>query len=107
MGSMEHSLASLEIFGSVRVDGESNKPLTGDQTGENVPGSGGGSGGSLLLFLDFLTLGNNSLVSSAGGHGGHIGGGGGGGGRIHFDWSNIATGDEYVPMANVRGTIYT
>ncbi|GLJ46536.1 hypothetical protein SUGI_0980760 [Cryptomeria japonica] len=105
MGSMEHSLSSLEIFGSVRVDGESNQPVTGDLIGENVGGSGGGSGGSLLLFLDFLTLGNNSLVSSAGGLGGHVGGGGGGGGRIHFDWSNIATGDEYVPLANVKGTI--
>ncbi|KAG8044075.1 hypothetical protein GUJ93_ZPchr0453g6567 [Zizania palustris] len=27
--------------------------------------------------------------------------GGGGGGRIHFHWSNIATGDEYVQIASV------
>lgn len=106
MGSMEHSLSSLNIFGYVRVDGESDHQAAGNQTTKNIGGSGGGSGGSVLLFLHSLTLGNNSLVSSAGGHGGHVGGGGGGGGRIHFDWSNIPTGDEYAPLANVKGTIY-
>eukprot|EP01018_Ginkgo_biloba_P032513 Gb_27769 [translate_table: standard] len=107
MGSIKHPLSRLEIFGSMRADGESHEPMSGSQSVEAVGGSGGGSGGSLLFFLQTLTLGNNSLLSSAGGHGGHAGGGGGGGGRIHFDWFNIATGDEYVPTASVNGTIYT
>jgi hypothetical protein len=33
------------------------------------------------------------------------GSGGGGGGRIHFHWSNIPTGDEYVPVAAIEGSI--
>ncbi|KAH9321004.1 hypothetical protein KI387_015643, partial [Taxus chinensis] len=107
MGSQEHPLWKLDIFGSVKADGESLESVRGGQIAELVGGSGGGSGGTLLLFLQTLTLGNNSMLSSAGGHGGHVGGGGGGGGRVHFHWSGIATGDEYFPIANVNGTIYT
>lgn len=107
MGSMEHPLSRLEIFGSMKADGESYKSITESQNVDVIGGSGGGSGGSLLFFLQTLTLGNDSLLSSSGGHGGYPGGGGGGGGRVHFDWFNIATGDEYVPMAVVNGTILT
>lgn len=107
MGSKEHPLWKLAVFGSVRADGESLEEVTESQTAELVGGSGGGSGGTLLMFLQTLTLANNSLLSTAGGHGGHVGGGGGGGGRVHFHWSSIPTGDEYVPIANINGTIFT
>lgn len=107
MGSMEHPLSKLQIFGSMRADGESSKSIMESWNVDVMGGSGGGSGGSLLFFLQTLTLGNNSVLSSSGGHGGQLGGGGGGGGRVHFDWFNIATGDEYVPMAAVNGTILT
>eukprot|EP01018_Ginkgo_biloba_P007462 Gb_18851 [translate_table: standard] len=109
IGSTEHPIWKLDVFGSVKADGGSADSVSEGQTVELVGGSGGGSGGTLLLFLETLTLGNNSLLSSAGGHGSHVGGGGGGGGRVHFDWSSIATGDDYVPIANVNGTntIYT
>ncbi|XP_057872729.1 uncharacterized protein LOC131078912 isoform X2 [Cryptomeria japonica] len=107
MGSKEHPLWKLDIFGSVKADGESLESETEDRITEMAGGSGGGSGGTLLLFLQTLTLGNNSFLSSAGGHGGRVGGGGGAGGRVHFHWSGIPTGDEYVPIANVNGTIYT
>jgi hypothetical protein len=52
-------------------------------------------------------MGNMSLLSSVGGHGGLLGGGGGGGGRVHFHWSNIATGEDFVPLATGRGLITT
>ncbi|KAJ0970738.1 hypothetical protein J5N97_018697 [Dioscorea zingiberensis] len=68
-------------------------------------GLGGGSGGTILLFLQSLALEKNSSLSVSGGNGGPVGGGGGGGGRVHFDWSNVATGDEYVQIATVNGTI--
>ncbi|OVA08499.1 hypothetical protein BVC80_209g237 [Macleaya cordata] len=111
MGSLEHSLSSLSVYGSLRADGES--------FGQNVRrhdyvvlnssngGPGGGAGGTLLLFLHSLTLSDTAVLSSIGGHGSQNGGGGGGGGRIHFDWSDILTGDEYQPLASVNGSIRT
>ncbi|WOL09055.1 hypothetical protein Cni_G17808 [Canna indica] len=106
MGSMEHSLVGLSVYGSVEADGEDFLE-TGATTGLFEGGPGGGSGGTILLFLHYLTLGDSSILSSAGGHGSHNGGGGGGGGRIHLHWSDISTGDEYFPVASVRGGIET
>ncbi|URD89015.1 glycine-rich protein [Musa troglodytarum] len=103
MGSMERSLASLSVHGSVEADGENFREAT---TGSSDGGPGGGSGGTILLFLHSLTLGCSSVLSSAGGDG-SCGGGGGGGGRIHFHWSDIPTGDEYLPVANGKGKINT
>ncbi|KAG6466027.1 hypothetical protein ZIOFF_076177 [Zingiber officinale] len=106
MGSMEHALVSLSVDGSVEADGEDFKEAS-IITGLSDAGPGGGSGGTILLFLHSLTLGDSSILSSAGGLGSLSGGGGGGGGRIHFDWSDIPTGDEYLPVANVKGIINT
>ncbi|CAA6666999.1 unnamed protein product [Spirodela intermedia] len=86
-------LSRLEIHGALTADGT----LMG--------GLGGGSGGTILLFLRTFVLGKHSSLSITGGKGGPLGGGGGGGGRIHFDWSNIATDDEYVQIATVNGII--
>lgn len=111
MGSLEHSLSSLSVYGSLRADGESFGELVRMQDYGSLDssngGPGGGSGGTILLFLRTLTLGDSSILSSAGGHGSHNGGGGGGGGRIHFDWSDIPTGDEYLPIASVKGRMHT
>lgn len=102
MGSLEHALSSLTVHGSVEADGESFR-----DSGIHVSngGPGGGSGGSILLFLSYLTLAEGSALSSAGGIGSRYGGGGGGGGRIHLHWSGIPTGDEYLPVASVKGRI--
>ncbi|XP_019095487.1 PREDICTED: uncharacterized protein LOC104763029 [Camelina sativa] len=35
----------------------------------------------------------------------NVGGGGGGGGRLHFHWDMLHTGDEYSPVATVKGSI--
>lgn len=105
MGSMKWPLSRLEIYGSLRADGQSHPESTVNRNGTLMGGLGGGSGGTILLFLQTLALEKNSSLSVAGGNGGPVGGGGGGGGRIHFDWSNIATGDEYVQIASVNGTI--
>ncbi|XP_020097904.1 uncharacterized protein LOC109716759 [Ananas comosus] len=101
MGSWEHSLSSLSIFGSVEANGESFSSAVANISSG---GPGGGSGGTILLFLRTLTLGEASVLSSGGGLGSH-GGGGGGGGTIHLHWSDIPTGDEYLPIATVKGTI--
>ncbi|KAK7319925.1 hypothetical protein RJT34_04654 [Clitoria ternatea] len=103
MGSLEHSLSSLTLNGSLRADGGS---FIEDARGQDG-GPGGGSGGSVLLFLQSLVLGGSSTISTAGGQGSPGGGGGGGGGRVHFHWSNIPVGDEYVPLASVEGSIIT
>jgi len=71
-----------------------------------IGGPGGGSGGTILLFVRTLLLKKDSVLSSVGGIGSN-GSGGGGGGRIHFHWSDIPTGDDYVPFATVKGTIIT
>ncbi|KAJ3694104.1 hypothetical protein LUZ60_009584 [Juncus effusus] len=103
MGSWERSLASLTVEGSIESNGESFKGVI---TNSSTGGPGGGSGGTVLLFLQSLTLGNSSVLSSAGGSGSHSGGGGGGG-RVHFHWADITTGDEYVPVATVHGSVHT
>ncbi|MED6146912.1 hypothetical protein PIB30_039140 [Stylosanthes scabra] len=108
MGSLEHSLPSLVVNGSLKADGE----RFGEDTGQDGRitssiGPGGGSGGTVLLFVQTLSLGNSSIISTSGGQGSPGGGGGGGGGRIHFHWSNILVGDEYIPIASVNGSILT
>jgi hypothetical protein len=106
LGSLEHPVTTLEVYGALAADGESSNG-TGSKTEAEVGGSGGGSGGSLLLFLASVSLGNESLLSSGGGIGGFFGGGGGGGGRVHFHWSKILTGEEYLPVATGVGSIVT
>ena len=108
MGSLEHSLSSLILDGSLRADGES----FGEDTGQDGRitssiGPGGGSGGTVLFFIQTMALGYSSMISTAGGQGSPGGGGGGGGGRVHFHWSNILVGDEYIPIASVNGSIIT
>lgn len=105
MGSMKWPLLRLEIYGSLMADGQSHGKADIKSNDTQNGGLGGGSGGTILLFLQSLKLEQNSSLSVAGGTGGPTGGGGGGGGRIHFDWSNIAVGDEYVQIASVNGTI--
>ncbi|GFS43868.1 hypothetical protein Acr_00g0087450 [Actinidia rufa] len=107
MGSLEHSLSSLSIRGSLRADGESFGENVRNQNGMISAdiGPGGGSGGTILLFLHTLALGESSSISTVGGHGGPNSGGGGGG-RIHFHWSDIPIGDEYLPIASVKGAIH-
>lgn len=106
MGSLEHSLSSLSIYGSLTADGESFGENIRKQDIKPNPETspGGGSGGSVLLFVDRLAIGNLSSLSTVGGSGGPNAGGGGGG-RIHFHWSDITTGDEYQPVATVNGSI--
>uniref|UniRef100_A0A1D1Z6L0 DUF8003 domain-containing protein n=1 Tax=Anthurium amnicola TaxID=1678845 RepID=A0A1D1Z6L0_9ARAE len=104
IGSMKWPLSRLEIHGSLKADGQSQMQQR-FHDGTSMGGLGGGSGGTILLFIQALILGKHSSLSTAGGKGGPLGGGGGGGGRIHFDWSNIATGDEYVQIAAVNGTV--
>ncbi|AQK90707.1 hypothetical protein ZEAMMB73_Zm00001d008789 [Zea mays] len=99
MGSWDYSLPSLALYGSVESNG-------GSYASGSVGGPGGGSGGTILLFVHTLSLAESSVLSSVGGFG-STGSGGGGGGRIHFHWSNIPTGDEYVPVAAVKGSILT
>lgn len=108
MGSLEHSLSSLTLEGSLRADGESFREDIGVYNGRVIStiGPGGGSGGTVLLFVQSLVLGNSSMISTAGGLGSPSGGGGGGGGRVHFHWSDILVGDEYIPLASVEGTIH-
>ncbi|XP_059638281.1 uncharacterized protein LOC132280165 isoform X2 [Cornus florida] len=107
MGSLEHSLSSLSISGSLRADGESFEENIGKQGGRVILGAGpgGGSGGTILLFLHTLALGESSIISTIGGHGSSDGGGGGGG-RVHFHWADIPIGDEYLPLASIRGTVH-
>ncbi|KVH93854.1 hypothetical protein Ccrd_004082, partial [Cynara cardunculus var. scolymus] len=106
MGSLEHSLSSLSIYGSLTADGENFGENIRKQDIKPNPDTspGGGSGGSVLLFVDRLAIGNLSSLSTVGGLGGPNAGGGGGG-RIHFHWSDIMTGDEYQPVATVNGSI--
>ncbi|KAL1354456.1 uncharacterized protein [Arachis hypogaea] len=105
IGSIQWPLLRLDLYGSLRADGQSfNKAITSSD-GSLVGGLGGGSGGTVLLFLQELKLLENSSLSVVGGNGGSLGGGGGGGGRIHFHWSRIGTAEEYVPVASVSGTM--
>jgi hypothetical protein len=103
MGSLEQSLPNLSLSGSIEANGGS---FTGLASHATIGGPGGGSGGTILLFVRTLLLKEDSVLSSVGGIGNN-GSGGGGGGRIHFHWSDIPTGDDYVPLATVKGTILT
>ena len=109
MGSLEHSLSSLTLNGALRADGESFGKDIREDKGRVISGigPGGGSGGTILLFVHMLVLGESSIISTNGGHGSPGGGGGGGGGRIHFHWPDVPVGDEYIPLANVKGSIIT
>ncbi|KAI5383166.1 uncharacterized protein LOC127108398 [Lathyrus oleraceus] len=108
MGSLEHSLSHLTLNGSLRSDGESFGEDIRKQDGRaSSIGPGGGSGGTVLLFVQTLALGDSSMISTVGGQGSPSGGGGGGGGRVHFHWSNIPVGDEYITLASVEGSIIT
>lgn len=105
IGSNQWPLLRLSIYGSLRADGQSFGEATINGNGSLVGGLGGGSGGTVLLFLQELMLAENSSLSTVGGNGGPRGGGGGGGGRVHFHWSNIGIGDEYVPVATISSFI--
>jgi len=98
---LEQSLPNLSLSGSIEANGGS---FTGVASHATIGGPGGGSGGTILLFVHTLSLTESSILSSVGGFG-SAGSGGGGGGRIHFHWSHIPTGDEYVPVAAVKGSI--
>ncbi|KAL6608326.1 hypothetical protein ACP70R_041389 [Stipagrostis hirtigluma subsp. patula] len=101
MGSLEQSLPNLFLSGSIEANGGS---FTGVASHGANGGAGGGSGGTILLFVRTLLLKKGSVLSSVGGDGIN-GSGGGGGGRIHFHWSDIPTGDDYIPFATVKGSI--
>ncbi|KAK2999010.1 hypothetical protein RJ639_024507 [Escallonia herrerae] len=105
MGSTQWPLLRLDIYGSMKADGQSSGKATRNGNNSLVSGLGGGSGGTVLLFLQSFYLAERSSLSVSGGHGIPLGGGGGGGGRVHFHWSKIDMGDGYVPLATVNGTI--
>ena len=106
MGSLDHSLPSLSVDGLITADGQNyEQGISKESTIFSNIGLGGGSGGTILLFVHTLELGSSSAISAVGGNGSPNGGGGGGGGRIHFHWSDIPVGDEYQPIAKVRGRI--
>ncbi|KAH6818003.1 MraZ [Perilla frutescens var. frutescens] len=105
IGSRQWPLLRLDNYGFISADGQSYHKPTRNSNGTLLGGLGGGSGGTILLFLQALSLAENSSLSAVGGYGGALGGGGGGGGRIHFHWSKIAAGEEYVPLAFVNGAI--
>lgn len=106
MGSLEHSLSYLSIHGSLHANGASSTKFIREHDEAYISNTvaGGGSGGTILLFVHTLTLSDSSIISATGGFG-STDGGGGGGGRVHFHWSEIPTGDEYMPIARVEGTI--
>ncbi|MCO5569933.1 hypothetical protein L7F22_023647 [Adiantum nelumboides] len=94
IGYLEHTLSSLKILRAVTSDGETF------HSNNQSAGVRGGSGGILPFLLQTLTLSNSFVLSTFGGKGSASGGGGGAGGRIHF------VGDDYIPIANVKGLIY-
>ncbi|XP_028772845.1 uncharacterized protein LOC114729995 isoform X1 [Neltuma alba] len=103
MGSIQWPLLRIDLYGFMRADGQSFSKVMQNGDGSLVGGLGGGSGGTVLLFLQELRLLENSSLTVVGGNGGLLGGGGGGGGRIHFHWSKIGVGEEYVPVASIHG----
>lgn len=105
MGSIQWPLLRLDNYGSLSADGQSFVKATRNGNGSVIGGLGGASGGTILLFLQELRLAENSSLSIVGGNGGALGGGGGGGGRVHFHWSKIDFGDEYIPVASISGSI--
>lgn len=104
MGSLEHPLLKLVVHGEIEADGQSYGKYIKDGGFFSDIGPGGGSGGTILLFLHNLILHRTAIISTSGGHG-SPNAGGGGGGRVHFHWSDLPIGDEYLPMAIVRGII--
>ncbi|CAH2046122.1 unnamed protein product [Thlaspi arvense] len=105
IGSIHFPLLTLNLRGSLSSDGQSLREPIADSKLSLVGGVGGASGGTILLFLQRLELSKNSSLSVQGGRGGPLGGGGGGGGRLHFHWDMLHTGDEYFPVATVKGSI--
>ncbi|KAG5228771.1 ATP synthase [Salix suchowensis] len=105
MGSIQWPLLRLNLYGSLMVDGQSFDKASVNRNASLIGGLGGGSGGTVLLFLQELMLAEKSSLSVRGGNGSPLGGGGGGGGRVHFHWYKIDTGDEYVPVASISGSI--
>ncbi|KAJ6933049.1 hypothetical protein NC651_008463 [Populus alba x Populus x berolinensis] len=105
MGSIQWPLLKLNLYGSLRVDGQSFDKASINSNASMIGGLGGGSGGTVLLFLQELMIAENSSLSVRGGNGSPLGGGGGGGGRVHFHWYKIDIGDEYVPVASISGSI--
>ncbi|KAL5190276.1 hypothetical protein HKD37_04G009752 [Glycine soja] len=109
VGSLEHPLSSLSIQGYVKANGGNFEPQIRNEKfaifDNFTGGPGGGSGGTILMFLHMLTIGKSAVLSSMGGYSSSNGSGGGGGGRIHFHWSDIPTGDVYLPIASVKGDI--
>lgn len=105
MGSIQWPLVKLDVYGSLRADGQSFGRAVRYGNSSLIGGLGGGSGGTVLLFLQELRLSKQSSLCSVGGNGGPLGGGGGGGGRVHFHWSKIDVGDEYAPVASINGSI--
>ncbi|XP_010518683.1 PREDICTED: uncharacterized protein LOC104798344 isoform X2 [Tarenaya hassleriana] len=105
IGSIHFPLSILNLHGSLSADGQSFGKAISSRNGYLVGGLGGGSGGTILLFLQMLELSKNSSLSVRGGNGGPLGGGGGGGGRVHFHWDMIHIGDEYFPVATIKGSI--
>lgn len=105
IGSRQWPLLKLDNYGLISADGQSCHNPTRNSNDTLIGGLGGGSGGTILLFLQALSLAENSSLSALGGYGGALGGGGGGGGRIHFHWTKIAAGEEYIPLAFVNGAI--
>ncbi|XP_034932746.1 uncharacterized protein [Populus alba] len=105
MGSIQWPLLKLNLYGSLRVDGQSFDKASINSNASLIGGLGGGSGGTVLLFLQELMIAENSSLSVRGGNGSPLGGGGGGGGRVHFHWYKIDIGDEYVPVASISGSI--
>lgn len=103
MGSIQWPLLRVDLYGSMMADGQSFSKVMRNSDGSLVGGLGGGSGGTVLIFLQELRLLENSSLTVVGGSGGVLGGGGGGGGRIHFHWSKIGVGEEYVPVASIHG----
>ncbi|KAG4982644.1 hypothetical protein JHK87_027393 [Glycine soja] len=104
VGSLEHPLSSLSIQGYVKADGGNFEPQIRNEKfaifDNFTGGPGGGFGGTILMFLHMLTIGKSVVLSSIGGYSSSNGSGGGGGGRIHFHWSDIPTGDVYLPIAS-------
>ncbi|KAJ6714886.1 EPHRIN TYPE-B RECEPTOR [Salix viminalis] len=105
MGSIQWPLLRLNLYGSLMVDGQNFDKASVNSNASLIGGLGGGSGGTVLLFLQELMLAEKSSLSVRGGNGSPLGGGGGGGGRVHFHWYKIDTGDEYVPVASISGSI--
>eukprot|EP00258_Populus_trichocarpa_P037132 XP_024453151.1 uncharacterized protein LOC18096918 isoform X1 [Populus trichocarpa] len=105
MGSIQWPLLKLNLYGSLRVDGQSFDKASINSNASLIGGLGGGSGGTVLVFLQELMLAENSSLSVRGGNGSPLGGGGGGGGRVHFHWYKIDIGDDYVPVASISGSI--